>query len=52
LRWRLNDTAIGEKGKVVAWSPKRGLHNLELTDNQGRIIDSVNFEVRGIEQAD
>ena len=47
LRWRLNDKPIGETGKIVAWSPKRGKHNLALTDSQGRIIDSVNFEVRG-----
>jgi len=50
LRWRLNDSAIGETGKFVAWSPKRGKHNLTLTDNHGRIIDSVNFEVRGEQQ--
>jgi len=52
LRWRLNDTAIGETGKAVAWSPKRGKHILALTDSQGRIIDSVNFEVRGSGQTD
>jgi penicillin-binding protein 1C len=52
LRWRLNDTAIGETGGAVAWSPKRGKYSLALTDSQGRIIDSVNFEVRGTGQAD
>ena len=52
LHWRLNDAAIGETGGAVAWSPKRGKHSLVLTDSQGRIIDSVNFEVRGNGQAD
>jgi penicillin-binding protein 1C len=52
LRWKLNDLAIGETGKSMAWSPKRGKYNLALTDLQGRIIDSVNFEVRGAEQTD
>jgi penicillin-binding protein 1C len=51
LCWRLNDTAIGEPGKTVAWSPKSGKYNLALTDKQGKIIDSVNFEVRGVDQA-
>jgi penicillin-binding protein 1C len=52
LRWRLNDAAIGEAGGTVAWAPKRGKYSLALTDSQGRIIDSVNFEVRGTGQAD
>jgi penicillin-binding protein 1C len=50
--WRLNDTAIGEAGKTAAWSPRKGQYNLTLTDKQGRVIDSVNLEVRGPEQAD
>jgi penicillin-binding protein 1C len=51
LCWRLNDAPIGEPGKTVAWSPKSGKYNLALTDKQGKIIDSVNFEVRGVDQA-
>jgi penicillin-binding protein 1C len=50
--WRLNDAAVGEAGKTMAWSPKKGKHHLTLTDQQGRVIDSVNLEVRGPEQAD
>jgi penicillin-binding protein 1C len=50
LRWLLNDEAIGETGKTVAWSPKKGKYILALTDSQGKIIDSVNFEVRGEQQ--
>ena len=52
LHWRLNDLAIGVEGKTVAWSPKRGKYSLALTDRKGRIIDSVNFEVRGSEQTE
>ena len=48
---RLNETAIGEPGKTAAWSPTRGKYNLQLTDMQGKIIDFVNFEVRGVDQA-
>jgi len=50
-QWKLNQSAIGEKGKTVAWSPKKGQYLLELSDGQGKIIDSVNFEVRGPEEA-
>ena len=52
LHWRLNDSAMGDTGKTVAWSPKRGKYNLALTDRQGRVIDCVNFEVRGANQDD
>jgi penicillin-binding protein 1C len=52
LHWRLNDSAIGEAGQTVAWSPQRGKYSLALTDSQGKIIDSVNFEVRGTGQSD
>ena len=52
LHWLLNETAIGETGKAVAWFPKRGKYRLALTDSHGRIIDSVNFEVRGNGQTD
>jgi len=52
LRWLLNDRAIGEAGQTVAWSPQRGKYNLTLTDSHGKIIDSVNFEVRGTGQSD
>jgi penicillin-binding protein 1C len=50
LRWRLNDSDIGETGKAVAWSPKSGKYNLALIDRQGKVIDSVIFEVRGTQQ--
>lgn len=49
LQWRLDGSAIGETGKAIAWSPQKGNHKLELMDPEGKIIDSVNFEVRGNE---
>lgn len=49
LRWSLDGSAIAQTGKTVAWTPQKGNHQLELMDINGRIIDSVNFEVRGDE---
>jgi penicillin-binding protein 1C len=51
LRWQLNESTIGETGKTVAWSPQKGKYSLVLQDVQGKIIDSVNFEVRGAADA-
>jgi penicillin-binding protein 1C len=51
LKWRLNEAEIAETGKTVEWSPQIGKYNLELTDMQGKIIDSVRFEIRGAQQA-
>jgi len=51
LKWRLNKSEIEGTGKAVSWSPRKGKYNLELADTQGKIIDSVSFEVRGSEEA-
>ncbi|MGA3281389.1 MAG: penicillin-binding protein 1C [Smithella sp.] len=51
LRWRLNQTEIESIGRTAEWSPRAGKYNLQLTDIQGKVIDFVNFEVRGTEQA-
>lgn len=51
LKWKLNDTEMPQTGKTVEWSPQAGHYKLELTDQQGKFIDSVRFEVRGSEQA-
>jgi hypothetical protein len=34
-------------GKATPWSPEAGKFHLDLRDDEGRINDSVNFEVRG-----
>jgi penicillin-binding protein 1C len=47
LRWKLNGEDIGRAGSVLLWDPQRGKHYLELVDETNRVLDSVNFEVRG-----
>ncbi|MGE5838956.1 MAG: penicillin-binding protein 1C, partial [Deltaproteobacteria bacterium] len=46
-QWLLNGKRLGSAGEAVAWKPKRGKHVLVLADREGRILDSVSFEVRG-----
>jgi hypothetical protein len=31
----------------MLWTPARGKHSLVLEDSRGRVVDSVEFEVRG-----
>jgi penicillin-binding protein 1C len=45
--WILNGKTLGSAGEGVAWKPKRGKHCLTLADREGKILDSVSFEVRG-----
>ncbi len=45
--WQLNGQLIGEKGKSVSWKPKRGHYRLALLDASSKILDSIEFEVRG-----
>ncbi|HUN53919.1 MAG TPA: penicillin-binding protein 1C [Smithella sp.] len=52
LKWILNKSESIGTGKSIAWSPRAGKYNLELSDTGGKIIDSVSFEVRGDNQAD
>lgn len=47
LRWALDGTDLGPAGSVLIWNPIRGAHRLRLVDASHRILDSVNFEVRG-----
>ncbi|MCI0455082.1 MAG: penicillin-binding protein 1C [Candidatus Dadabacteria bacterium] len=44
--WVLNNKKLGSSNKRVSWKPKRGKYVLSLVDNQGHVIDSVEFEVR------
>jgi penicillin-binding protein 1C len=46
-RWILNGRTLGSAGASLAWKPKRGKHILALVDREGRVLDSVSFEVRG-----
>jgi len=47
--WLLNNKPVAETGgSEFSWSPVPGRHTLELCDDDdGRIVDTVSFEVRG-----
>jgi len=47
LRWVLNDHAIMEGEDHHLWTPQAGAYTLSLVDEKGRIVDTVQFEVRG-----
>jgi hypothetical protein len=47
LRWVLDDEVLGSAGSLVLWIPKVGPHTLALSDETGRVLDSVVFQVRG-----
>ncbi len=47
-RWQLNNKPVSETGmNGQSWDPLPGLHTLSLCDDEGRVIDTVRFEVRG-----
>jgi penicillin-binding protein 1C len=47
LRWLLDGETAGSADSLVLWSPLKGIHRLCLVDRADRILDSVEFEVRG-----
>jgi penicillin-binding protein 1C len=47
LRWVLNGYTISNIANIVPWTPRAGGYTLVLRDRENRIIDSVDFEVRG-----
>jgi penicillin-binding protein 1C len=47
IRWKLNGTAIAKVGKAIPWNPSTGEYHLAIVDQEDRIVDSVQFEVRG-----
>jgi penicillin-binding protein 1C len=51
-RWVLNGKNLGSAAAGVAWKPKRGRHVLALVDREGKVLDSVSFEVRGSEPSE
>lgn len=44
--WVLDGNNLGS-GRVIGWTPTAGRHTLSIIDPERKIIDSVNFEVRG-----
>jgi penicillin-binding protein 1C len=51
-RWILNGKTLGPAAARVAWKPERGKYLLAVVDREGKVLDSVSFEVRGTEGAD
>ena len=47
LRWTLDGEKLESSGGLVLWTPRAGRHTLGLADPAGRIVDTVDFEVRG-----
>jgi penicillin-binding protein 1C len=47
IRWKLNGTPIAMNGKAIPWNPSTGKYHLAIVDQEDRIVDSVQFEVRG-----
>jgi penicillin-binding protein 1C len=50
FHWILNGIPLHAVGKAVPWAPCTGEHLLAIADQEGRMIDSVRFEVRGIRE--
>ncbi len=51
FEWVLDGKNVGGISyPIVLWNPKHGKHLLSLVDKQNRIVDSVEFEVRGFVQ--
>jgi penicillin-binding protein 1C len=46
-RGLLDGEPAGSADSLVLWSPLKGKHRLALVDRTDRILDSVEFEVRG-----
>jgi len=47
VRWVLNGVPMETLGKTIPWTPKTGKYSLALAKGEGKIVDSVSFEVRG-----
>jgi penicillin-binding protein 1C len=47
LDWSLNNEKIGRSDEPVQWKPVQGKYRLSLVDRDQRMMDSVEFEVRG-----
>ncbi|HAG51838.1 MAG: penicillin-binding protein 1C [Deltaproteobacteria bacterium GWC2_42_51] len=45
--WMLDGKVIGNSEEGLSWAPSTGKHALSLVNQEGRAIDSINFEVRG-----
>jgi penicillin-binding protein 1C len=48
LEWRLDGERLASAGGYVSWAPIEGKHNLSVEDSEGNLVDTVEFEVRGL----
>jgi penicillin-binding protein 1C len=49
LRWILNGAPLEAEGQTIPWTPKVGKYSLALADKEEKILDLIDFEVRGPE---
>ena len=47
LRWKLDGDDRGSAGALQLWKPQPGTHTLALLDEADRVLDTVQFRVRG-----
>jgi penicillin-binding protein 1C len=47
MQWKLNDEMLAADDEGRRWVPRPGRFRLALTDDAGRTLDAVSFEVRG-----
>ena len=47
LLWRLDGVALAPAADDFPWRPASGSHELSLIDRDGKVVDSVKFQVRG-----
>lgn len=47
LRWHVGGAYVG-RGPQAYWRPSSGRHRVTLRDEQGRVLDEVSIEVRGL----
>ncbi len=47
LQWRLDGRLVGSAGSMLLWIPRQGRHSIALVDPSNRVVDLVDFEVRG-----
>ncbi|RPI27347.1 MAG: penicillin-binding protein 1C [Acidobacteria bacterium] len=46
IRWRLNGKRLAADSPAARWHPKAGKHKLALETSEGRVLETVQFEVR------
>jgi len=47
-RWVLNGELLGPGARYISWVPVEGKYTLSVEDLEGNLVDSVEFDVRGL----